>query len=845
MERIDLGRDLGLTFNRRKPKEWTQDYVEETKIIKGVVIREDQRGRKHYTKIFEISAVNFMIMSQDEQERLIYSYIRLLRTGPANFHIKIVTTRTNIEEYVAAAIEACRNEQNESCRQEITHYINYLTREASNQTFRKHYYYIFEYEPPQYGKPANTEEEVIAAVNKKAREVKDAFNSIGSKVVLKEAADEDVSLAELLYNSYNRRICRTEPFKSRVRRITDDIRRINKMEEYDELPDVDFKTILAPKSIDFNESPTYMVIGGLYKSHFYIPGYSIPHYVTTDAGWLTELANLGEGFDIDLYFYKGDSAQKLESIANQLKFKRSDLDSTDAEDMNADEVMGKYNDTMFMKSALGAGGEEIYDMCVLISTYAHTLQELAERRDFIRRRGIELGISIRECIRFQEDAFFSTGFNVHITPKMFNLARRNITTSGVAATFPFTAFVLRDTDGIALGYNRNNMSLIMMDLFAPHYSNANLCIYGASGRGKTYALMIFTSRMRFQNIQQFILAPDKQHEFIKPCIAFGGEFIDISPSSSQRINLFDIRPKVNPELSLLGTSYVEKSWLIEKVDAIKIFCSYLIRDLSIAEKVIIENIALDMYREFGISEDNDSIFADESRKTLKEMPVMSDFYERVKASGELRPDIATILSQFVVGAARSMNGHTNVDLDNKYIVFGLENIKGDLLAPSMFIILDYVWGKCREDRTKKKMISIDEGWKLLDNRNPLVGEFVQEIFKVIRGYGGGALFATQSIVDLFRDGSNFGNAILSCSHSKVILGMEQKDLSLLKEELGLSPTEASSIIGAGEGEALLCAGFNHIPIKISASEEEHRLFTTKRSELEKMLAEQMSAEKRV
>lgn len=829
MKDFDIGKALGLTFNKRAPKEWAQDYVEETKVTNGVVVREDSKGQLHYIKILEFNAVNFIIMSPDEQDALVGKYMSYLRVLPDKFHIKIVTTQTNIDEYIAAARNALQEEINENCRHLIGNYINYLILEASPQTSRKHYYYIFEYEPPSWGEAAKTEEDIINALNKKTQEVIDCFASLGNEVLVSQGEDPDVTLANLIYNHYNRYLCEYETFKDRAHRIAGDTRKINRLTDADPMPDADFKTLFAPKNIDFNESPDYVLINGIYKSHFFIPGSSIPKMVYTNGGWLSNIADFGEDFDLDIYFAKQDKAQKLSKLRGKLSSSSYEAEHTDAESMSAAEKYGAYSDAMYLKDALTEGEEEVYEMSILISCYAARLSDLKQLKDIIKKSAQTMNISILECKRFQEDAFFSTGFGVTPTSKIYNLTHRNLTSSAVAATYPFTAFLLRDPEGISLGYNMANSSLIMLDPFDKHYSNANFCIYGAPGRGKSFALMTITSRLRCLGIQQFILAPEKQHEFIPICNEFGGEFIDISPSSKQRINLFEIRPKDSPELALIGDgSYAEKSWLIEKVETIKIFMGYLIPDLTLAEKVRIETIALNMYGKFGITEDNSSIFENGRNGKIRKMPIMSDFYREI-VNAKLRPDIATILSQFITGAARSMNGQTNVDLDNKYLVFGLENIKGDLLAPSMFIILDFVWGKSREDRTKKKMIAIDELWKLLDERNPLTGEFVVEIFKLIRGYGGGAMCATQSVVDLFRGGSNFGNTILSCANSKILLGMERKDLTLIAEELGLSSTEISSITSYRKGQSLLCAGSNHIPVQIEASERERELFETERS----------------
>lgn len=411
-------------------------------------------------------------------------------------------------------------------------------------------------------------------------------------------------------------------------------------------------------------------------------------------------------------------------------------------------------------------------------------------------------IKLLDCNQMIE--YFVENFNIHCESDFYNLLR--------------------------------NQDLFMIDLDIPYKRTCTMNMTNMqhqTGHGKTYTLLTLIARLRCQGIQNFVLSPDKQDEFRRVVDAVDGEFIDLSTASPHRINMFDILPMSSPEEKFLGgESYVEKSWLIDKIDNLKIWFKYIVPDLSIAELAILEKTLMQMYEDFGITPDNDSIYEDSEHTTLKKMPIMQNFYDRISNIPNLRQDIPTIFEKFINGAARNMNGETNVDLNNLFIVFGMENIDDSLLAPTLFMILEYVWAKCRQNRTVKKMISIDEGWQLLNGQDQQVGAFVEHIFKVIRGYGGGALFATQSIADLFQNERNYGNAILSCSNSKIILGMEKKDLDMISSELGLSAYEASSIISSDVGEALLCAGNNHIPIKVKTSEYEHQLFTTRRADLE-------------
>lgn len=838
---FDIAKSLGLSFNTSRIPEWTQDFVQEKRIKNGVIITEDGRGyNRRFTKVLEVVAVNFSIMSDEEQDLTIRKYAGLIKSLGTDIHIKVVTTFSNIEEYVALARAAYNEEENDSCKALIAQYIQYLQNEGGLDTYRKHYYFIFRLEGEET-RGIQTEEEGVNVLNRKAEEVASFFRSLGNEVIT-FTSNDDGKLSELLYDYYNRITEGRESYNQRVVRIRDDRQKVCELLPDADIP-FDIRNLLAPKSIDFNESPSYVVINGMYRSHFFVRGSTIPNYMLTQGGWLSGIINFGYGYDVDIYFIRDDEEQKLHSIKNTLKWQKYKLFNSEAEQENAEEIAENYSGALWMKQALKGGRESVYDITVLITVWAHTLEELELRKAAMKKAAVTLDVDILECKRYQEEAFYSTGYTMNLRPKLFNVGRRNMTTSAVAAAYPFTAFSLSDKNGIAVGYHRENASMVLYDPFDSRYANANMSIYGASGHGKSYSLMTITSRLRYHGVQNFIIAPDKQDEFRRICQALGGEFIDIAATSKQRINPLEIRPMSSPVTAFLGgNSYSEKSWVIDKIDNLKIWLSYLIPDLTLAEKTQLETMLLHLYEDFGMNEDNESIYIDEAHTQLKKMPVISDLYEKLKeaaAEGAIRQDIVIIMSRFINGACRNMNGETNVDLNNKYIVFGLENIKSDMLAPTMFIILEFIWAKCRQDRTKKKMITIDEGWQLLDGNNRQVGEFVQEIFKVIRGFGGGAIFATQSIVDLFNGTDNYGNAILSCSHSKLILGMENRDLKNISAELGLSREEASMIPSQDIGDALFCAGSSHIPIRVKASPAEHALFTTKREELEKQAREGM------
>lgn len=227
------------------------------------------------------------------------------------------------------------------------------------------------------------------------------------------------------------------------------------------------------------------------------------------------------------------------------------------------------------------------------------------------------------------------------------------------------------------------------------------------------------------------------------------------------------------------------------------------------------------------------------------MPLLGDVYEILMESPETKR-LGNILNRLVNGSAKTFNQHTNVQLDNLYTVLDISELTGELLPVGMFVALDYVWDKAKEDRTKEKAIFIDEAWELIgddDTSNPnnakaLAGEWVQEIFKIIRGYGGAAVAATQDIGDL--DRSRFGKGILNVAKTKIILNLEEDEARRVQSILHLSDAEIMSITRFERGQGLISTNSNHITVSFKASPLEKQLITTDRMELNQILQEKMA-----
>ena len=452
---------------------------------------------------------------------------------------------------------------------------------------------------------------------------------------------------------------------------------------------------------------------------------------------------------------------------------------------------------------------------------------------------ISQDMNVQNCNFCQEQALRSSFPLVKLDKSLFERSKRNVLTLGAASCYPFTAYELCDDNGILLGVNKHNNSLIIVDIFDSRvYKNANIAILGTSGAGKTFTLQLMALRMRRKGIQIFIIAPLKGHEFHRACSNIGGQFISISPASQNCINIMEIRKADKSVDDLLDGPGAEKSLLAAKIQRLHTFFSLLIPDMSHEERQLLDDAMICTYGTKGITHDNASLEQPENPGCYKEMPILGDLYEILAASPETKR-LANILNRLVNGSARSFNQQTNVALDNKYIVLDISELTGDLLTVGMFVALDFVWDKAKENRTAEKAIFVDECWQLIGGGsgtfgvgNRLAAEMVLEIFKTIRAYSGSGICATQDLNDFFSlDNGKYGKGIINNCRTKVILNLEDEEAQRVQQVLHLSEAEVMEITHFERGNGLISSNNNNITVEIKASPLERDLITTDRREL--------------
>ena len=803
------------------------DYLPIEKIANGIIYTKDHR----FVKVVEVVPINFMLRSAREQRNIIYSFVSYLKISPVKLQIKVLTRRADINRHLDTVRREMAQEDNEQCRLMQEDYLDFVQQVGSLEAVTRRFFLIFEYEPWNNTRRSEQEDEAIQSLQSAVHTASNYLRQCGNEVVVHE--NEDEFTVDVFYNLLCRNESAVKPLSVRVQEVVTQYLDKGREGEIDRIPAAEFA---APKSIDFTHG-RYLCIDGLYYTYLLVP--SDGYKTQVPAGWLSLIVNAGDGIDLDMFLSRQPKERIIQRVGQQLRINRSKI--KDASDTNTDfdDIDGAIRSGYFLKEGL-ANNEDFYYLNLLITVTAPSVEDLEWKASEIKKLLLSQDMDVCTCHFREEQAFCSALPLVSMEKGLFERGKRNLLTGGAASCYPFTSFEMCDDNGILLGVNKYNSSLIIVDIFnSAIYKNANMAILGTSGAGKTFTMQLMALRMRRKNIPVFIIAPLKGHEFHRACANVGGEFIQISPASPHCINVMEIR-KVDRSVSeLLDGPGIQLSELAAKIQQLHIFFSLLIPDMSHEERQLLDEALIRTYNSKGITHDNASLEDPANPGCYREMPVLGDLYEILKAAPETTR-MAHILNRLVNGSASTFNKQTNVRLDNKYTVLDISSLTGDLLTVGMFVALDFVWDRAKADRTEEKAIFIDECWQLLSGAGAtgtrLAGDFVLEIFKTIRGFGGSAICASQDLNDFFNlDEGRFGKGIINNSKTKIILNLEDDEAERVQETLHLSDAETMEVTHFERGSGLISTNNNNIMVEFKASPLEKDLITTDRRELRELL----------
>jgi len=549
---------------------------------------------------------------------------------------------------------------------------------------------------------------------------------------------------------------------------------------------------IAPPEITV--APTHIKIGKKYARTLFVSNY--PRYLTT--GWLSPIINAPELMDISVFVHPTDTAETLKKLKRKTAQIEAQLMDQEEKGLVRNPLLETaYQDVENLRDALQQAREHLFMTALYITLYADTLKEL----DTLEARVTNI---LETRLVYMKQATFEQldGWNSILPIAADRLTVHTPLNSGPASSmFPFISTDLTGSSGILYGVNRTDNTLVIFDRFS--LENANMVIFSKSGGGKSYAAKLEALRLMMTGTDVIIIDPE--HEYKALAESVGGSFINVSLASTEHINPFDI-PNI-PEDE--NDDDALKSHIVTVAGLVKI----MVGNITSEEEAVLDRAITETYAMKDIIAGKDF-----SKKTA---PVLLDL-KAVLENLEGGKSIAERLYRFTEGSYSGFtNFPTNVDLENRLIVFSLRDLEEGLRPIAMYLVLNFIWNVVR-GKIKKRVMIVDEAWWLM--RYPEGALFLFGLVKRARKYYLGVTTITQDVEDFLL--SPYGRPIITNSSLQLLLKQSPAMMDVLQKTFNLSEGEKSLLLETPVGQGLFFAGTKHAVIQVLASSPEDKVITT-------------------
>ena len=574
------------------------------------------------------------------------------------------------------------------------------------------------------------------------------------------------------------------------------------------------KDFFSPSYINFN-NPKFLEIDDYFYS-----GLIIVNYFRENRDLILKtLLETNINMNISIFYEKCETQKILKELTYNIGNVGYELKKSNDNRQDIDIAESSYNDAKYIRKEIQLNNEELYYLYIYINLFSNDKKELFYNIDKIEGILQSRGMQTKRANFREEQLFLSCLPLLENNRDLKTVGKRNILTSGLVCTYPFMSSSIFDDEGIYIGNNMYNNSIVLIDRYnTEKYKNANMCIFGTSGAGKSYYTKAIILRNVLLGIDQYVIDPER--EYANLANNLNGTIIKLGTTSENFINVFDIRKESIEEN--------EHGYLATKIGKLIGFFNLIFGELNEEEKAVLEEKIIEVYKLKGINFNDNSLYKNNNFKTTKDMPILEDFYNILTEEKNKKFKIKLI--PFIKGSLKFFNNYTNIELNNKLIVADVYELGEDNMKYGMYLFVELFWDKIKVNRNIKKAIYLDEIWRLIGvTSNKDVAKFIYKIFKTIRKYGGSSVAITQDISDLFSlDDGAYGKSILNNSSIKTFFSLEEENIKLLSQYSNISEKEKMEIKSLRRGECLTFVGDEHILINVEVSDYEKHLIENKK-----------------
>ena len=555
--------------------------------------------------------------------------------------------------------------------------------------------------------------------------------------------------------------------------------------------------LIAPAGLEI--SPNNLKLGEKFCSTLFVLTY--PRYLSSN--WFSSLVNLDESFNISIFFHP----LEVNTILRDLRKKSAEMQAQISIEAERGLVRNPLIEAALknieeLRDLIQQGNERLFDTAVYITFFADNKEDLNKIQN-------EIENALERQLIYAKPAVFRQfeGFESSLPLGLDRLLITTPLNSQPASTlFPFSSLDLSENTGVLYGINQHNNSLIIFDRFS--LANANMVVFAQAGAGKSYAIKMEILRSLLLGTNVLIIDPENEYSYLADSL--GGSYFRIAVGSNDHINPFDLPIVTEEETS----EEVFRSHILNLIGLIKL----MVGNLSPQEETVLDRAITQTYA-------SRDIFP-ETMAEGKTPPLMEDL-ESVLKNIEGGENLGAKLYKYTQGTyAGFLNQLSNIDINNRLIVFGIRDLEEELRPIALYVVLNYIWTMIKKD-LRKRMMVIDEGWWLLKHEES--ASFLFSLIKRARKYYLGVTFITQDIEDALM--SSYGKPIITNSALALLLKQSPANIEMIGKAFNLTEQEKSILLQASIGTGLFFAEDRHVAVQVVASYAEDQIITSSPAQL--------------
>jgi len=558
------------------------------------------------------------------------------------------------------------------------------------------------------------------------------------------------------------------------------------------------QNIIAPAAVEAGQS--YAKVGDKFAKTLFV--FSYPRYLSS--GWFSPIVNMAKLFDVSIFVHPINTALAMRNLRKKAAQIEAELVERESKGLVRDPMLETaFSDVESLRDSLQQARERLFDTAVYITLYADTLEKLNDLEETLINLFESKLIYVKPALFQELEGFAST-----IPLGQDKLGIHTPLNSGpVSSFFPFVSTDLTSDEGILYGVNLHNNSLVIFDRFS--LENAHQVVFAKSGAGKSYATKLEILRSLMLGTDVIVLDPENEYKNLSDTV--GGTYFNISLTSDQHINPFDI--PIVPEGEDPGDVF--RSHILTLTGLLKI----MLGDLTVEEEALLDRAITETYASRDITPENPDFLK-------MEPPLLSDF-ETILRNIEGARSMAERLYKFTQGSyAGFVNRRTNIDINNRLIVFSMRDLEDELRPVAMYTTLNFIWNLIRS-QLKKRILIIDEAWVIM--KYPEGAAFLFSMVKRGRKYYLGITTITQEVDDFLN--SPYGKPVITNSSLQLLLKQAPSTIETVAKTFNLTEAEKNLLLEAGVGQGLFFAGLKHVAMQVVASFFEDKIITTNPQQL--------------